>query len=67
MNEPKYPNITVQLSGNSGNAFEIASNVRMALKQHNVPKNEQEAFFDEALSGDYGHLLTTCSEWVWVQ
>lgn len=67
MNEPKYPHITVQLSGNDANGFFIASNVRMALKKNNVPKDEQEKFFNEALSGDYEHLLTTCSKWVRVQ
>ena len=30
----------------------------------NVPDEDVEAFKEEAISGDYDHLLRTCMEWV---
>lgn len=64
---PKYPEITAKLVGTDSNGFFLASRVRMALKKGGVSKEEQEKFFDEALSGNYNHLLTTCMEWVNVE
>lgn len=61
---PLYPDITVQLTGEDGNGFVIVSRVRMALRRFGVPEDECQAFFDEALSGDYDHLLQTCMKWV---
>ena len=60
----KYPEITVKLVGTDGNAFAIIANVRHALRQHNVSRDEIESFVDEAMSGDYDHLLQTCMKWV---
>jgi len=61
---PKYPNIEVELSGQDGNGFMIAARVMKALKRGGIEKAEQTAFFDEALAGDYDHLLQTCMRWV---
>jgi hypothetical protein len=60
----KYPHIKVKLSGQDGNAFFILGRVSKAMKSANIPAEEQKAFMDEAMSGDYDHLLRTCCEWV---
>jgi hypothetical protein len=60
----KHPEISVQLSGEDGNRFVIASRVRMALKRAGVPEDEREEFWADALSGDYHHLLATAMAWV---
>jgi hypothetical protein len=56
---PKYPHITVTLTGNDGNAFGILGVVRRALRQNRVPDIEIEAFYEEATKDDYDHLLQT--------
>lgn len=61
---PKYPNISVELSGKDGNAFAIMANVGKALKRNNVPQEEVEQFYAEGMSGDYDHLLRTAMRWV---
>lgn len=62
----KYPDIVVQLSGEDGNAFVIIGKVRRALKRADVPKDEIDSFSEEAISGDYDHVLRTCMKWVTV-
>lgn len=64
MNNVKYPQINVQLSGTDGNAFAILGKVRRALKNGNVSSEEIEQFSKEAKSGDYDNLLLTCMKWV---
>ena len=71
MNDPKYPDIVVRLSGTDGNAFAIIGAVRRALKnardgQGNrmVSENELKQFITEATSGDYDHVLATAMRWV---
>lgn len=61
---PKYPEIKVQLTGQDGNGFFIVCRVRDALKQDGIPESERQEFFEEALSGDYDHMLTTVMAWV---
>lgn len=65
--KPRYPNVTVQLTGRDGNAFAILGAVDRALRSADVPKDEREAFMDEATAGDYSHLLRTAMAWVVVQ
>jgi hypothetical protein len=67
MSEPKYPNITVELIGQDGNAFVVLGLTRKALKRGGVPQEEVEAFTKEATAGDYDHLLQTCMKWVEVE
>lgn len=62
--EPKYPQVTVQLSQMDGNAFAIVARVREALRRGKVGHDEVEAFTKEAMSGDYDHLLQTVMRWV---
>ena len=61
--EPKYPDIEVQLSGEDGRAM-IVGRVRRALRRNDVANDEINAFTEEAMSGDYDHVLQTCMRWV---
>jgi hypothetical protein len=63
----KYPQITVKLIGQDGNAFAILGAVKKAMVHHKVPDADQVLFMDEATSGDYNHLLATCMVWVTVE
>ncbi len=60
----KYPDITVKLAGEDGNAFAIIGRVSKALRQADVPKEEVDQFREEAMSGDYDNLLVTAMKWV---
>ena len=62
--EVKYPEIEVQLTGESGNAFAIIGRVSKALGQADVPKEVIAMFRAEATSGDYDHVLQTAMRWV---
>jgi len=59
MEKPKYPNITVRLIGEDGNAFFILGMVTKALKRAGVAQAEIEAFAAEATAGNYDDLLAT--------
>ena len=58
---------TVRLVGEDGNAFAIMGRVSAALKKVGISGEEREAFRQQAMSGDYDHLLRTVMEWVEVQ
>ena len=62
--QPRYPDVQVQLSGEDGNAFAILGRTAAALRAAGVPQQEIDAFFAEATSGDYDHLLHTTMTWV---
>lgn len=62
--ETKFPNITVKLVGEDGNAFAILGRVRLAMKLAGVSSDDIDAFTKEATSGDYDHLLRTVMRWV---
>ncbi len=62
--KPKYPNIEVQLSGSSGNAFAILGAVSKAMRKAGLSAVERKEFTDEATSGDYNHLLQTAMKFV---
>lgn len=61
--EPKFPEVTVQLTGEDGNAFSILGAVSKALKRAGHGEAAQE-FYTEATSGDYDHLLQTAMAYV---
>jgi len=61
--EIKYPEITIPLEGEDGNAFAILGRVSRIAKQEGVSKEEIKAFMDEAMSSDYDHLLRTVMRW----
>lgn len=63
----KYPNITVKLVGNNGNAFSIIGNISTALRRNGVDKVEIDTFTEEAMSGDYNNVLVTAMKWVNVE
>jgi hypothetical protein len=60
----RYPNISVRLTGENGNAFSIVGRVRKALRKSGAPKAEIDLFIAEAFAGDYNHVLQTCMKWV---
>jgi len=62
--EVRHPEVEVCLVGEDGNAFAILGRVQRALRHAGVPKEERDAFMQEATSGDYEHLLQTCLRWV---
>jgi hypothetical protein len=62
--QPRYPEAQVQLSGEDGNAFAILGRTAAALRAAGVPSEEIDAYFAEATSGDYDHLLQTTMAWV---
>jgi hypothetical protein len=61
---PKYPNIRVKDFGVDGNAFALIGQVVSALRRANVSPAEVDAFKDDAMSGDYDHVVQTCMRWV---
>ena len=61
---PKYPDIHVTLTGENGNAYAVIGAVRSALRRNKVSSEEIAAFANEAMSGDYDNVLTTCTNWV---
>lgn len=56
----------VELSGKDGNAFLIIGLVRRGITRSNRPELVDE-FLTEAMSGDYNHLLQTCTRYVTVE
>ena len=59
--------IDVQLTGTDGNAFALMGKVSKGILEAGGSKTDVVAFQDEAMSGDYNHLLRTCMAWVNVQ
>jgi hypothetical protein len=64
MAQPKYPDVTVKLTGENGNAFVILGKVRRALREAGIAKEEIDACMREMQAGDYDHLLGTAMRWV---
>lgn len=60
----KYPHISVQLTGQNGNAFYILGIIEKALRKNKIPQTEIDQFIKEATSGDYDNLLRTCMKTV---
>jgi hypothetical protein len=60
----KYPHITVQLTGEDGNAFSILGRVTRAMKRAGLERFTIDEFTNEATAGDYDHLLLTVLRWV---
>jgi hypothetical protein len=61
---PLFPEITVKLLGEDGNAFYILGKVQKAMKKAGIPRENINKFMDEAMSGDYDHLLRTVMVYV---
>ncbi|WP_041670617.1 hypothetical protein [Cereibacter sphaeroides] len=60
---PKHPDIIVTLTGEDGNAFAILGRCRAAARDAGLSDEEIAAFMDEAMAGDYDHLLQTAMRW----
>lgn len=67
MTEPKYPNVTVQLSGEDGNAFMMIGRTSGALRRAGVSQEEITEFTNEATSGDYDNVISTIGKWVEIE
>ena len=64
---PKYPEITVALTGHDGNAFTVLGRCRAAARMAGLTDDELTQFSDEAMAGDYDHLLQTAMRWFDIQ
>lgn len=62
--QPKYPDVYVPLAGEDGNAFSIMGRVTKALKRAGATSEEITEFREQAMSGDYNHLLQVVLSWV---
>ena len=60
----RYPDISVRLVGEDGNAFAIMARVSQALKSAGVSKEEIDLYTKESMAGDYDNLLRTACQWV---
>lgn len=60
---PKYPDITVNLTGGDGNVFAIIGAVKEALERSGH-REDAKWFVIEATSGDYDNALQTAMLWV---
>lgn len=56
----------VTLTGKDGNAFLILGLVCRGIRSSNHPELE-DAFMNDAMCGDYDHLLQTCMRYVTVE
>lgn len=54
---PKFPHVPVSLSGEDGNAVVVITRIVRALRDAGVSQSDIEAFRNDAVSGDYDHLL----------
>lgn len=59
----KYPDVSVQLLGQDGNAFAILGRAKKAIIKAGYGSDVVNQFRTEATSGDYDHLLRTVMEW----
>lgn len=62
--KPRYPNVEVQLVGEDGNAFAIMGRVTREMRRAGLTKEQIDEYRDEAMAGDYDHLLATTMKFV---
>ena len=60
--QPKYPEINIELVGQDGNAYSILGRCTDALRRNGL-RDQVEAFRKEATSGDYDNVLRTVMAW----
>lgn len=63
----KYPDVVVELTSIDGNAFSVMGATTRAMRRAGIPQAECDAYFAEATSGDYDHLISTTLKWVSVE
>lgn len=61
--EPGFKKVKVKLVGEDGNSFAIMGRVVRALRRAGHGREVIKAYQNEAMSGDYDHLLTTTLEY----
>lgn len=61
--QPKFPKVHVTLMGGDGNAFSILAKCRRAAQRGGVSQKDIDEFTNEAMAGDYDHLLQTCMQY----
>lgn len=59
-----FYDIDVELIGKDGNAFAIIGAVTKAMRQAGLAPHIIDQYREQAMSGDYDHLLKVTSEWV---
>jgi len=59
--------VSVQLSGNDGNAFAVMGAVKSALKKAGASKEELDKYIADSMTGDYDNLLRVDMDWVVVK
>lgn len=64
--DPKYPDVEIELTGHDGNAGAIMGTVARALQRSGVSRDEIDQYRKQSMSGDYDNLLRTAMEWVTV-
>lgn len=62
-----FDNVTVELSGQDGNAFAVMAKVKSAIEKAGATQSEIETYLAESMSGDYDNLLRTAMKWVHVE
>jgi hypothetical protein len=62
-----FDNVTVELSGQDGNAFAVMAKVKSAIEKAGATQSEIENYLAESMSGDYDNLLRTAMKWVHVE
>ena len=60
----RYPEVSILLVEQDGNAFSIIARVSQALRTHGVSREVIAEFVQQATAGDYDHLLRTVMTWV---
>jgi len=60
---PKYPNVSVELTGHDGNAYNIIGRCLKAARRAGLGAGPIAAFQIEATSGDYDNVLQTAMRW----
>ena len=53
----------LELVGQDGNAFNVLGLARRAARNAGWTKEKIAAFLNEAMSGDYNHLLCVCMDY----
>ena len=65
--QPKYPDIVVQLVDEDGNALAVMGRVSAALRKAGVSDEKITEYLQESTSGDYDNLMATAMKWVVVR
>ena len=55
--------VDVSLTGTDGNAFALLGTCKKAARKANIDNKEIDNFMQEAMQGDYDHLLRTCMKY----